>query len=146
MARRDFDPATPFSELRREMDRLFDTFVGGAARNIPFRSKQDPPVNVWADTECVYVQADLPGMTLEDVEVQVIEDGVSIQGTRPAIEQECPSYHRHERAEGSFSRFIELPVNIDPEKVEAVLKHGVLTVTLPKVAGERARKVHVTGE
>jgi len=133
-------------QLRDEMARLFDDF----SRTAPLAGRLGwrltgvfPSLNVWEDEQCLYAEAELPGFRMEDLEVSVAGNELSIKGGRKDEDQEKGAYHRRERAAGIFSRVLRLPVNIDAGKVEATLKDGVLFITLPKAEQAKPRKVQV---
>ncbi len=132
-----------FNRLREEMDRLFRRFGGdGWGRVVP----EFPAVNIWEEDNDLFVEAEVPGLKLEDLEIYVSQGNqLTIKGkrTRPEVEG---TWHRQERGYGEFSRVIALPVDVDADKVEATLKHGVLTIRLPKVAEARVRKITVKAD
>jgi HSP20 family protein len=133
-----------FSEmdrLRREVNRLFSDFGETGER---FFSRAYPAVNLSEDTENLYVRAELPGVKAEDLDVTVVEGRLVIRGARTiAKEQEGANYHRREREGGTFRRTMALPERVDPGRVSAALKDGVLTVTLPKAEEAKPRKISV---
>jgi HSP20 family protein len=102
-----------------------------------------PALNAWEDAENFYVEAELPGLALEDLEISLADtDALSIKGERK--EPACQgTWHRRERAFGTFERTLTLPGAVDAERVEANLKLGVLTVKLPKAAELKPRKIEV---
>jgi len=100
-----------------------------------------PAINLWDDGENAYVEAELPGLSMDDIEVLVTGNELTINGERRIADQPNASYHRRERATGRFSRTFTLPWEIDPDHVEARLVDGVLTVKLPKAQSCRPRKV-----
>jgi HSP20 family protein len=101
-------------------------------------------VNVWQSENEVFAEAEIPGVKAEDLDISVVGSELTIKGTRqPAVEQE-PAFHRRERGAGSFARVIRLPVDVDPEKVQASLRDGVLTLTLPKAEAAKPRRITVT--
>ncbi len=146
MARREMNPLTSLGDLRREMDRLFDYFVGGVNRGLPFRGRNEPLVDIREDAEAVIVEAEVPGMTMDCLEVHVLGNELKISGRRSAAEAENVTVHRQERTAGEFTRFVNLPVEVDTENVHAVLKDGLLTVTLPKTETGKAKKIVVKGD
>ena len=134
----------PVQQLRREMDRMLSGFlesVGDVAR--PLAGRARPAVNVWERGDAVKAELELPGLTSDQIEISVVGDELSIKFERPDVEQEGVTYHRRERGVGSFRRVLRLPVEVDPDKVEAELRHGILTVTLPKAESARPRKIRV---
>ncbi|UCG12564.1 MAG: Hsp20/alpha crystallin family protein [Deltaproteobacteria bacterium] len=135
----------PFAEadrLRREMDKLLDTFTGrkGAVSS----TGVFPALNVSEDQGNLYVRAELPGVAPGEIEITTQENNLIIKGERKiAAEGEKVSYHRREREAGTFRRIISLPTRVDADKVTAACRNGVLTVTLPKAAEAKPRQVEV---
>jgi HSP20 family protein len=106
-----------------------------------------PAVNVWEDNENLFVEAELPGFELNDLEIYVNgENHLSIKGERRQPEVEGASWHRRERGYGSFNRTIELSSDVDADKVSANLKAGVLTITLPKKEEIKPRRIEVKAD
>ena len=139
------DMQTEMHRLQNEMNRLFGRF--GQSNGRSQGTSNYPPLNIWEDEEHLFVEAELPGMALDDLEIFVNGGNLlSLKGERkPPLEGEG-IWHRRERGYGKFSRVIELPNHVDAEKVQASFKHGVLTVTLPKQAACKPRKIQVKAE
>ncbi|MBW2056579.1 MAG: Hsp20/alpha crystallin family protein [Deltaproteobacteria bacterium] len=137
--------SSPFSELERlraEVERLFDDFGSESA---PFLSRAYPAVNLSEDEENFYVRAELPGVKPENLDVTVVEGRLMIRGERKVTtEEEGTSYHRQEREGGIFRRVMALPEKVDPGRVSAGLRNGVLTVTLPKSQEAKPRRITVS--
>ena len=134
------------SRLRDEVDRLFSEFSNEWPSFSPFNliaGRAFPALNVWEDDQNVYAEAELPGMSMENIEVLVTGNELTIKGERAEQSQEGASFHRRERGAGTFSRVLRLPVDVNADKVTAALKDGVLTVTLPKTEVARPRKIKV---
>jgi len=132
--------------VAREMDRLFDSMTSSQPLGfVPTIRPQwtYPALNLWEDQQHLYAEAELPGLTMDDVEVLVTEDQLTVRGSRNVDLPEDARALRRERAIGHFERTIDLPAPIDADHVEARLTNGVLTITLPKAAAARARKVSV---
>ena len=102
-----------------------------------------PPLNLCEDEGHLYAECELPGVQMDDLEVTVVGRDLTIKGERKPQAVEGASYHRRERDPGSFHRMVRLPVEIDSGKVNAELRNGVLTVTLPKAPEARPRKIDV---
>jgi HSP20 family protein len=143
-----FTPWQPYGDVRAEMNRLHDEMnrlfgrYGNGAREIG-RSVY-PPLNVWEDDNNLYVEAELPGFNLDDLEMFVTgENQLSIKGERKQPELDNGTWHRQERGYGGFSRLMELPGPVDSEQVSADFNNGVLTITLPKKAEARPRRIEV---
>lgn len=132
-----------FDDLRREMDQLFDAIAGPGSPRMTWRSGGFPAINVWEDAECLYAEAEVPGVTTDDIEVQVQGDELTIKGKRKALEEDDSVYHRRERGTGEFVRFLTLPVQINASKVDASLSNGVLSLVLPKAASARPKQITV---
>lgn len=138
----------PFAQARDEVDRLFNEFVGrlpnlqGGRFNFP--TPTFPAVNVWQSENEVFAEAEVPGVKGEDLDISVVGNELTIKGTRQTVGSENSAYHRRERGAGDFVRVIRLPVDVDADKVQASLRDGVLTLTLPKAEAAKPRKINVT--
>jgi HSP20 family protein len=131
-----------FDRLRRQMNELFGALSGGT---LPMPSAGVFPLtNVTEDKENYYVRAELPGMKSNELDIQVTAEGISISGERKIpVEDENVRYHRREREAGKFSRLINLPSEIDVNKVDASMENGVLKVTIPKSEVAKPRQITV---
>lgn len=109
------------------------------------RSLWTPQVEVFERGESLVVRAELPGLSRDDVDVEVDDDALIIRGERHSdVEDEQEGYYRSERSYGSFYRAIPLPDNVDANQCNATFKDGVLEVTLPKPREQsRAQKIAV---
>jgi HSP20 family protein len=127
------------NRLRDEMEQLFGSYP---ARR--FATSVYPPLNMWNDTDNLYVEAELPGFSLEDLEITVTGDNnLSLKGERVQPEVEGGTWHRQERGFGKFHRTVELPEHVDAGNVSAEFKNGVLTITMPKKAEAKPRRIEV---
>ncbi len=126
--------------LGQEMDGLFNSIFDGDSV-YPFRRRAFPAVNVWEDADCLYAEAEVPGLAMSDIEVFVVGNELTIKGRRGDQKSEVVSYHRQERAAGTFARVLTLPYPVNSEKVEASMKDGVLTIVLPKAEEAKPRKI-----
>jgi HSP20 family protein len=141
----------PFTSLHREVDRLFDDFLGPAEA----RSFGSPPATaaaIWPsldvdETEQGYrVTAELPGLELKDVDLQLSDNVLTIKGEkRSEMHDEKGGRTYSERSYGRFERTVPFDTEVDPDQVQARFKNGVLTVELPKNprAQEKARKIEI---
>ncbi len=133
----DFGRAhTPHVQLRRELDRLFGDFERSAAPAASTLGFDD-------DGRNFVLRADVPGLTESDFEISVAGNTVTLKGERKVDVPEGHSVHRRERSAVRFAKSFELPTRVDADKVTATLKHGVLTLTLPKVAEAQPRRISV---
>jgi len=130
----------PFAELRRmqsEMNRMFSGFGFATARDFP-------PINIWLGENSVVVTAELPGVTRDDVTLNLQDDVLTLEGKRePKQPEQNGNWQRRERAYGSFSRAIQLPFRVDADKVEARFNNGVLEVELERLEADRPKKIEI---
>jgi HSP20 family protein len=137
--------STAFSELnkmRSEMESLF----GRLAESLPTGLGPGvfPLINVTEDNDRLYVRAELPGVKANELEISATGNSLSIGGERKvAPETDVASYHRREREAGVFRRTINLPNDIDSNRVEAHYNNGILTVTLPKAEVAKPKQITV---
>lgn len=131
----DFGRAAPHAQLRRELDRLFGDFERS--------SSQGSPVSFEDDGSNFVLRADVPGLTEADFQISVAGNTVTLKGERKLEAPEGHSVHRRERSAVRFAKSFELPARVDAEKVTATLKHGVLTLTLPRAAEVQPRQITV---
>jgi HSP20 family protein len=127
------------NRLEGLFDRLFDDTVFGFSPRVEGTA---PPISLWQDEDNVYVEADLPGMTEQDLEVMVHKGVLSIRGERKA--EEGRRYLYNGRTWGRFERAITLPDEVNTADVQAELSHGVLRLTLPKSPETKPRKITLT--
>jgi len=142
--RRRGDWISPFE---REMSRLFDDFWLSPFRETePWMGAYLPPVNVREDDGSVFAEAELPGMSEEDINVTVNRDSLRISGEKKQKEETREeNYYSMESSYGSFDRLVDLPSEVDEEKTEAEFNNGMLTVKMPKSreAKKKSKKIPV---
>ena len=149
------NPLGELDALRRELDRAVQSFWSEREphqRRVAFLpghgARQYPLVNLSEDEEHVYVEALAPGVDPKSLDLSVLHNSLTIKGEKPGLAQVgAEAYHRNERAAGRFVRTIELPVAVDPAKVQADYRSGLLLVTLPKSEAAKPKQipVHVAG-
>lgn len=127
-------------EMRREMDRLFESLAGLGGTRSP---GVFPPINVSETPDRVLVRAEVPGIKPKDLDIRVEANTLTIAGEREPEEDGSVSYHRREREWGAFRRSFSMPTRIDAEGVEARYVDGILTVLLPKAAEARPKQIAV---
>ena len=135
-----FTPASNAMTLvRNEVERMFDNVFssGNSTRHFP-------SLNMIESDNTVYVEAELPGVRMKDLEVTVQDGVVTISGRRDVTTPEEASTLRRERGVLDFERSISLPTNVEVEGTNAVLRNGILTLELPKSVNAMARRVPVT--
>lgn len=135
------DEANPLRALRHRMDQLFDDFAGGTAW--PFADGRDavmPRVDVSETDKEITVEAELPGVEENELDLSLADDVLTIKGEKKQErEEKKESYQLTERSYGRFHRSMRLPFEPDPKKVKATFKAGVLTVTVPKPPEVKAK-------
>jgi HSP20 family protein len=136
-------PSIEMERMARRMDLLANGIFGGNRLTRRIR-KAFPVVTVFEDHNHYHVQAAVPGVSVEDIKLEVIGAYLSIAGERrTAGEDDDARFHRRERHAGRFSRVIRLPEEVHPDKVNAKLADGVLTVTIAKPETAKPKKISV---
>jgi len=140
-----WEPLREFSTLQNEMNRLFNTvFEGPAPSNGGTLRRWMPAMDLVETDDHFVLRADLPGLSEEDVNIEVEDRVLTISGERKAEhELTKEGYHRVERAFGTFSRALTLPEGINPDAVAATFERGVLEVRIPKPEERKPRKVSI---
>jgi HSP20 family protein len=136
-ARAQGEDLHPFNFLQRQMNSLFEDFFSGFGNE---GASFIPKVSVSEDSEKIYVTAELPGMEQRDVELTLTNEVLTLRGEKK-VEQERKdgnTFLAMERSYGFFQRSIPISCEIDTDKVDAVFKNGVLSVTLAKTPAARA--------
>jgi len=137
-----WDPFREMEGLQRQMSRLFaETFGPGLSL---WRPGVYPLVNISEDQDHLYVRAELPGIDPKDLEITIHGGNLILRGQRkiPGEAKEA-NYHRREREAGTFRRVVVLPMPVDPAKVDAACKDGILTITLTKPAKLKPRQIKI---
>jgi HSP20 family protein len=129
-------PRSPWSGLESEMDRFFETALGDLA-GVGLADNRFP-VDLYEDKDNTYVRAELPGVTRADINVEMVEDYLTISGSR-----KTPAGEGKGEESFSFSRSVSIPESVQAEKVAATFENGVLLVTLPKREEAKPKKVTV---
>lgn len=146
---RNWDLLREMSQLQRDIDEVFRgtglgrLFSPGLEAELALRGW--PRVNLREDADHLYVEALLPGVAPEQLDMNVLGNTVTLSGERLPVDHEGNgrTWHRRERGTGKFLRTIELPVDIDPDQVKAEYKNGLLRVTLPKAEAAKPKKISI---
>lgn len=142
-------------DLRQRMDRMFETYDTFAPPRASLRGDFDgaprlaaagPRIHLFDTGNAYVVKADLPGVTEKDLNVSLNQDVLTLSAERKSDAPEGYTTHRQERPGLRFSRTFTLPSKVDPETTTAVLKNGVLTLTLPRSPETQPRKIGVTSK
>ena len=137
--------------LRRELDRVFDET---GTRNEPFfrtaflpgrAARRYPLTNLYEDKDTLYLEALAPGVDPATLDLKVVDNTLSIVGEkrRVAGDVKPEAFHRSERATSKFVRHLQLPVEVDEDKIRADYKDGLLIVTLPKAEKAKPKQIAV---
>ena len=138
-----WDPIRELDSLQGDMNRLFDRFFEGRGSNGTSR-RWIPAMDLVETDDSLVLRGDLPGMSEDDVDIEIKDNVLTVSGERKAEnEEKGEGYHRVERAFGSFSRSLTLPQGVDAEKVEAKFENGVLEVRIPKPAAAKPTRVQI---
>jgi HSP20 family protein len=141
-----WDPFREFSQLQERINRAFSDAYGRSGDDALLTSGSwVPPVDIYqnGDHELV-LKAELPDMTREDIDITVDNGTLTIKGNKKfSTEVKEDQFHRIERRYGAFSRSFSLPPTVDPNKVGAEYKSGVLTVRLPLREEAKPRQIKV---
>ena len=133
----------PFEEVDR-MRRYLDQLMGQAGTGVRVpRAGVFPLLNLTENKTAYILRAELPGVQAEDLDIQATGRNITITGQRKIEPDPKATYHRRERESGKFSRAVTLPGDIDRDKIEASLKNGVLTVTVPKSEKAKPRQIEI---
>lgn len=141
------NPFRAMTRLQRQIDRIFDDFMTpGVSAEFPAFPEAvfQPPCDV-QETESHYLLSfDLPGMSRNDVKIEMSDNVLHVYGERRDERQkEKGAHHRGERFHGVFERLMTLPANVKAEGVEAQFENGVLHVAIPKAEASKARQIQI---
>lgn len=140
-----FGSLRPYEELtrmRRQMDRIVDSFMGRQAFDAG--AGVFPATNLTETSDFFFLRAELPGVKSADLEVQATAKSISLAGQRTLeMEDENAKYHRREREGGRFSRAFALPKEIDPDRIEARMQNGILTLRVPKAETAKPKRITI---
>jgi HSP20 family protein len=134
---------TVFDTLQREIDRVFADFTRGFPS---FGGGRDlmPSIDLTETDKEIEISAELPGLEEKDVQINLVDNVLTIKGEKKAEKEEKDkSYRLVERSYGAFSRSIELPAGVNPDAIKANISKGVLKVSVPKPAPAQTKKIEV---
>jgi HSP20 family protein len=135
-----FDPLTNFPANFRSFEDAITRMLSEPRGARPW----SPSVDIYETENELVLRADLPDVKLEDIEVRVENQTLTLKGERKFEEdKDVRGYHRIERSYGTFTRSFTVPSTVDPDRVAAEFKNGVLTVKLPKKEAAKPRQVKI---
>ena len=133
-----------YSNLHR-LSRMMDEALGGEWNGDTLAAAWTPSCDVFEDKESLRIVVELPGVHPEEVKISLENQVLTIQGEKKQVaEAKSERWHRYERSYGRFERMFTLPGSVDPDRIDAKVEHGLLTVTLPKAERARPREIAVT--
>ena len=145
-----WEPLRELSTLQSDMNRLFNTMFDapGSGGGQQSAMRRWTPAMDLAETEDAFVlRADLPGVSQEDVHIELEDTVLTVSGERKADhETKGEGFYRVERSFGQFSRALTLPKGVDPEAIAASFTDGVLEVRIPKPEQRKPRRIAINGE
>lgn len=137
-----WDPFREMITLREAMDRLFEeSFVRPTVT--PRRMRGTLAVDVRETSDAFVISASVPGLKPEDLNINVVGDTVTLSGEINEEAGEEGSYIHRERRFGPFTRTLTLPTPLNPDKAEAIIENGVLTLTLPKAEEAKPKTIKI---
>jgi HSP20 family protein len=140
---RELAPFKDFERMRREMDRLWDSFFeGGLRKRTEGGGEWLPSLDVAETKNEIVVKAEVAGMDPKDIDISLSDGVLTIKGEKKQEKEEKEAdYHLTERSYGSFTRLVQLPKEVQSDKISASYKNGILKITLPK--SEEAKKKEI---
>jgi len=140
-----WDPLRDLLSIQDRMNRLFEqTLSRSRAEEGIAASTWSPAVDIYETPETIVMKAELPGLSREDIEIQIRDNALTLRGERRfAKDAQQENYLRIERAYGAFQRSFTLPATIQQDKIRAVFRDGVLELTLPKAEETKPKKIAI---
>jgi len=140
-----WDPFRDLISIQDRMNRLFEqTLSRSRGDEAVSATTWTPAVDIYETSDTIVMKAELPGVTREDIQIQINENTLTLKGERRfARDVQEESYLRIERAYGSFHRSFSLPASIQQEKIRALFKDGVLELTLPKAENSKPKPISI---
>jgi HSP20 family protein len=144
-----WEPVRELNTIQSEMNRLFNTFFDSPTPGNGVASHTQrrwiPAMDLVESADEFVLRADLPGLTEQDVKIELEDNVLTVSGERKAEHEERKEgYYRVERSSGTFSRSLTLPEGVDAESVKASFENGVLEVRIPKPEQRKPRKVAIS--
>jgi HSP20 family protein len=141
---RSLKPWLRITDLRQELDRLFDRVFESRSDEFPATGDWAPRLDLSETMEALVLKMEVPGMDAKDVQVSLQESLLTVKGERKQEKEETGEhYHQVERSHGAFTRSVRLPIGVDGSKVNATFKNGLLVVTMPKTPAAKGFTIPV---
>ena len=134
-----------FANVQTQLHRIFEPFARFAAREDEdlVSGTWVPAVDVAETQEKIVVRAEVPGMKQEDIQIEFENGLLTIRGERQVEKSEGMTWHRVERVYGNFSRAFTLPRTVDPEKISAAYREGILEIDVPKKEEAKPKNIRI---
>jgi HSP20 family protein len=132
--------------LKHEMERLFDRFFDPGEGESFAMGEWAPRLDLSETKDALIVKIEVPAIDPKEIQLSIMEGVLTVKGEKKEEkEDKDEKYYRVERTYGSFSRSVRLPTPVDENKVSAMFKNGLLTVTLPKTQAARSTAIPIKG-
>ena len=142
-----WDPAREVDSLQNEVNRVFDVFFGNGGEGGVRARRWLPAMDLVETGDHLVLRADLPGLSREDVQIEIKDGVLTVSGERKAEHDEkSEGFYRVERSFGTFARQLSLPDGIDAESIAADFDKGVLEVRIPKPEQRKPHRVAIGGD
>jgi HSP20 family protein len=140
-----WDPFRDLISIQDRMNRLFEqTLSRSRGEEGITAATWTPAVDIYETVDTIVMKAELPGLTREDIDIQIEDNTLILRGERRfAKDVQQENYLRIERAYGSFHRTFTLPATIQREEIRAVFRDGVLELILPKTEGAKPKRISI---
>ena len=137
-----WDPATTVPTLQNRVNRLFEDMFPETREDLGLMEWR-PSVDTYEKDDAIVVKAELPGVKKEDVDIDISNNVLTINGERHYDDVKNEDYYRRERFHGKFQRAFTLPDNVDMSNIDASFKDGVIEVTVPKTEKTQTQKIEI---
>jgi len=139
-----WNPFREIARLEQELNKLINEFIPAAAKSEVTVGQIIPRVDVYETEDKVIIEAELPGVKKEDIEVKIKDNNVIIRGEiKREEEKQDRNYFRAERFYGKFERVIPLMVEVKPEEAKATMENGILRLEIPKATAEKEVEIKI---
>ena len=139
-----YDPFRDLKTLQDEMNRLFSGTFSRGSQDEVLRGAWSPSVDIFENKNEIVLEAELPGMNVEDVNISIENNVLTLHGERRFEKKdEGDNFHRVERSYGSFTRSFTLPPTVSSENANAEFNNGVLRLTLAKREEAKPRRIEI---
>lgn len=141
-----WDPFRDLSVLQDRINRVFNEQINRGEADETSSRTWAPVVDILETEGELVVRAEIPGMQREDIEIEVTSESLSIKGERKFLQEDKKKYIRVERPYGPFQRSFSIGVPVQPDKIKATYKDGVLEIVIPKAEEIKPKKIQINAE